>query len=81
MANLRAAAASLMSRGAISRGWSSILTGVAMLFVAYGIGSVSDDDPAAPFVAVGLAVTGLWQLERGLRAEFRRRPKPADEVP
>ena len=64
----------------LSPGWYSILTGVAMFLVAYLLGSVSGDDAAAPFVAVVLAVTGAWQLERGLRAEFRRRPVATDEA-
>jgi hypothetical protein len=64
----------------LSAGWYSILTGVVLLYVAYLLGSVSwDTDHAAPVVAVGLAVTGVWQLERGLRAEFQRRPKLTDE--
>ena len=66
-----------MSTGVISAGWYAVLTGVALLVVAYLLGSVSGD-AAAPFVAVGLAVTGVWQLERGLRAEFQRRPRSTD---
>ena len=73
----RTVASRLMSRGVLSAGWYSILTGLALLAVSYALGSVSGD-AAAPFVAVGLAVTGLWQLERGLRAEFQRRPKSTD---
>ncbi len=68
-----------MSTGVLSAGWYSILTGLALLFVAYMLGTVSGDDAAALPVAIVLAVTGLWQLERGLRAEFQRRPKSTDE--
>ena len=56
-----------MSMGVVSAAWYSVLTGGALLYVAYLLGSVSGDS-AAPFVAVALAVTGVWQLERGLRA-------------
>jgi hypothetical protein len=40
---------------------------------------VGGSDPAAPVVAVVLFLTGVWQLERGLRAEFQRRPRQPDE--
>ena len=63
----------LMSRGRISAGWYAILTGVAMLLVAYALGSVGHDDRAAWIVAVVLVVVGVWQLERGVRAELARR--------
>ena len=49
-----------------------------MLYVAYLLASVSGD-AAAPIVAVALAVTGVWQLERGVRAELRRRPTAPDK--
>jgi glucose dehydrogenase len=63
-----------MSRGDIGDGWYSVLTGLAMLVVAFLLGSVStSDDPAALVVAVVLALTGVWQLERGLRSERQRR--------
>jgi hypothetical protein len=67
-----------MSTGVLSAGWYSVLTGLALLYVSYVLGSIPGD-AAAPFVAVALAVTGVWQLERGLRAEFQRRPKSTDE--
>jgi hypothetical protein len=68
-----------MSMGVISAGWYSILTGLALLYVSFLLGSGSGADAAAMLVAMGLAVTGMWQLERGLRAEFQRRPKSPDE--
>lgn len=68
----------LWSSGVLSPGWYQILTGLALLFVSYLLGSASGD-AAAPFVAVALAVAGAWQLERGLRAEFQRRPRSTDE--
>jgi hypothetical protein len=74
----RVAVSRLMPVGLLSAGWYSVLTGVALLFVAYALGSVSGDE-AAPFVAMVLAVAGVWQLERGLRAEFQRRPGSTDE--
>ena len=69
-----------MAMGMLGAGWYSILTGLVLLYVAYLLGPVSwEYDRAAPFVAVVLAVTGMWQLDRGLRAEFQRRPKSSDE--
>jgi hypothetical protein len=75
----RTAAARLMSTGVLSPGWYSILTGLAMLYVAYLLGSVSGDDAVAPIVAVASGVTGVWLLRRGLSAEFQRRPKSTDD--
>jgi len=74
----RAVASRLMSFGVVSPGWYSVLTGVAMLYVALLLGTVSGD-AAAAYVAVALVLTGVWQLERGLRAEFQRRPRSTDE--
>jgi hypothetical protein len=68
-------AAALMSRGVISRGWYSVLTGVAMLLAVWLIAPASDSDPAVPVVVLVLALTGIWSIERGLRAEYQRRPK------
>ena len=68
-----------MLTGVLSAGWYSILTGLALLYVSYVLGSVSGDDAAAPFVAVAFVVMGAWQLERGVRAEFQRRAKLTDE--
>ncbi len=73
MTTLRRIASALMSKGVISAGCYSILTGLALLYVAYVLGSVSDSDPAAPFVAVLFAVAGVWQLERGVRLQFQRK--------
>ena len=67
-----------MSTGVLSAGWYAVLTGLALLYVVYALSSVSRDDAAAPFVAVALAVAGVWQLERGIRAEFQRRPRSTD---
>lgn len=80
MASLRTVVSALMSKGVLSAGWNSILTGVVFVFVAYVLGTAAGGDSAAPFVAVVLAVTGGWQVERGLRTEFRRRPKSTDHV-
>jgi hypothetical protein len=80
MASLRSVVSALMSKGVLSPGWNSIVTGVAFIFLAYKLGTAAGADSAAPFVAVVLAVTGAWQLERGLRAEFQRRPKSTDQV-
>lgn len=70
---LRALMSALLSKGVISPGWYSILTGVAMLVVAFLVGSAVGTDPAAPFVGLGFGVAGVWLTERGLRSEFQRR--------
>ncbi|WP_457189800.1 hypothetical protein [Nocardioides sp. P5_E3] len=81
MKSLRAAASRLMTVGLLSDGWYSILTGLALLFLAYVLGGVSwDTDPAANVVAIAFLVIGSWHLTRGIRAEFRRRPKPTDDT-
>jgi hypothetical protein len=72
MTVLRTLAAALLSKGVISRGWYAILTGLAMLYVVWVISPVAGDDPAVPFVAVALAVTGVWSIERGVRLERGR---------
>jgi hypothetical protein len=69
----------LMSTGVLSAGWCSVVTGSALLYVSSLLGSASEDDAAAMPVAVALAVTGSWQLVRGLSAEFERRPKSTGE--
>lgn len=81
MVTLRKAFAALLSLGVPSPGWYAILTGCALILVAKALGSVADTDPAAPYVAVVLAVTGVWQLERGVRAELRRRRVRTDDLP
>jgi len=80
MGRARTVARWLLSKGVLSAGWYSVLTGLALAYVAYLIGSASEDDAAAPLVAVALAVAAIWQLERGLRAEFRRSSDSPDEV-
>lgn len=78
--SLRAAASRLLTVGVLSAGWYSILSGLVLLYLAYVLGRVPwDVDQAALFVSVAFAATGLWQLTRGLRAEFQRRPKSTDE--
>lgn len=79
MTTLRALASALLSKGVISRGWYSILTGVVLLILGLALASVSRDDPPAGVVGVVLFLTGAWQLERGLRSEFQRRPRPRDD--
>jgi len=73
MTAVRALVSALMSKGVISPGWYAILTGLAMLYVAYLLGSAVQADPAALFVGLGLGVLGVWSLERGVRSEVRRR--------
>jgi hypothetical protein len=66
-----------MSTGVLSPGWSAIVTGAALLYVAYLLASVSGD-AAAPYVAVLLAIAGVWQVGRGSRAEVQRRRSTED---
>jgi hypothetical protein len=73
MTTLRGIWAAVMSRGVISTGWYAVLTGVALLVVAYLMAFATDSDRAAPYVAVALAVAGVWQLERGIRLQTRNR--------
>ncbi|WP_107772035.1 hypothetical protein [Nocardioides sediminis] len=74
MNTVRALAAALLSKGVISPGCYSILTGVALVLLGIGLASVSlTADPAAGVVGLVFFLAGLWQLERGLRSEFRRR--------
>jgi hypothetical protein len=69
---LRRLATTVMSTGRISRGWYSLLTGVAMLYVAWLLGSVHATDDAAPFVGLVLGITGIGCLGRGILLEVRR---------
>jgi ABC-type transport system involved in cytochrome c biogenesis permease component len=79
MTTLRTLALALLSKGVISAGWYSILAGLALLFVGLALASVSGDDAAAGVVGVACLLAGLWQLERGLRSEFQRRPQANDD--
>ena len=79
MTTLRTLASALLSKGVISAGWYAILTGLALVFLGVALASLSRDDHAAGVVGVVLFLAGVWQLERGLRAEFQRRPRPGDE--
>jgi len=74
MRTLRKLASAVLSRGMLSAGWYSILTGLVLLVVGLALASVSRDDPAAGVVGVVSFLAGAWQLERGLRSEFQRRP-------
>ncbi|KRE95613.1 hypothetical protein ASG76_08265 [Nocardioides sp. Soil774] len=70
-----------MQTGLLSKGWYSILTGLALLLLAFALGGVPwDVDPAASFVAVAFLVIGSWHLARGLRAEFQQRRAPSDDA-
>ena len=62
MTTLRTLASTLLSKGVLSAGWYSILTGLVLLVVG-----------------VVFFLAGAWQLERGLRSEFQRRPRPSDD--
>jgi hypothetical protein len=79
MTTLRKLASALLSRGVLSAGWYSILTGLALIVVGAGLASGSRDELAAGVVGVVLFLAGAWQLERGLRSEFQRRPRPSDD--
>lgn len=74
MSTIRDLAAALLSKGVISPGWYSILTGLALLLVGVGLASISlSADPVAGVVGLVFLLAGLWQLERGVRSELRRR--------
>ena len=79
MATLRRLASGLLSKGVISAAWYSILTGLVLLAVGLALASVSGDDRAAGVVSVAAFLTGVWQLERGLRSEFQRLPRARDD--
>jgi len=79
MTTLRKFASALLSKGVLSAGWYTILTGVVLLVVGLALASVSRDDPAAGVVGVVFFLAAAWQLERGLRSEFQRRPQPSDD--
>ncbi len=44
-----------------------------MLYAVLVIAPAAETDPAAPFVAILLAIAGIWSIERGVRLEFHRR--------
>lgn len=74
MSTIRDLVAALLSKGVISPGWYSILTGLALLLVGVGLASISlSADPVAGVVGLVFLLAGLWQLERGVRSELRRR--------
>jgi asparagine N-glycosylation enzyme membrane subunit Stt3 len=73
MSWIRTYLAGLMAKGQIGPGWYAILTGLVMLAVARALASAGDTDPVAPYVAVVLAVTGLWSLGRGGLRVYRER--------
>jgi hypothetical protein len=77
---LRRAAATLLAKGNISRGWYAILTAGALLVVAHLLSTVADTDPAAPYVAGGLVVLALQQLWRGVTSEYAERSGRASLV-
>ena len=79
MATLRRLASGLLSKGVISAGWYSILTGLVLLVVGLALASVSGDDRVAGVVSVVAFLGGVWQIERGLRSEFQRRPRARDD--
>ena len=81
MTALRTLASAMLSKGVLSAGWYSILTGLVLLILGLALASVSGDDHAAGVVGVVSFLAGGWQLERGLRSELQRRPRSSDEEP
>jgi asparagine N-glycosylation enzyme membrane subunit Stt3 len=73
MSWIRTYLAGLMAKGQIGAGWYAVLTGIVMLALARALSSAGDTDPVAPYVAVALAVTGLWSLGRGGLRVYRDR--------
>jgi hypothetical protein len=75
MTTPRTLASALLSKGVVSAGWNSVLTGLVLLYVGWALGSIPlDQDPAAAFVGVVAFLAGAWMLQRGLRSEFMPRP-------
>ena len=79
MTPLRKLVSALLSRGMLTAGGYSILTGLALFVVSLALASASSNDPAAGVVGVVLFLAGVWQLERGVRSEFQRRPRSSDD--
>ena len=79
VAVLRRLVSGLLSRGVISAGSYLILTGLALLVVGWALATAADVDRAAGVVSAVALLGGVWQLERGLRSEFQRRPRPRDD--
>ena len=78
----RTRASALLSKGVVSAGWNSILTGLVLLYVGWMLGSTPlDQDPFAGHVGVGAFLAGAWMFQRGLRSEFMRRPRTYDVEP
>jgi hypothetical protein len=65
----------LLTRGVPSPGWSSVLTGLALLVVASLLGYDADQEPVLFVAGVAVGVAAVWMIERGLRAEYARRPR------
>ena len=79
MTTLRRLASALLSKGVLSAGCYSILTGVVLLILGSALASASRDDSASGVVGVVFFLAGAWQLDCGLRSEFQRRPRPSDD--
>lgn len=65
-----------MATGVIGRDWYAVLTGVAMLYLAWVLSSALAGDPVSPLVAALFVITGGWQLASGVRGLRRRRTSP-----
>jgi hypothetical protein len=79
MTTVRGLAAALLSKGVLSAGRDAILTGLALVVLGLALASVSGDDAAAGVVGLASFLAGAWQLERGLRLQFQRRPRRSDD--
>lgn len=77
---MHAFVSALLSKGVVSKGWNSIITGLVLLCVGFWLGSDISHDSAAGVVSLVLVVAGIWQVERGLRAEYMRRPRPETDA-
>ena len=81
MTSLRTLVSALLSKGVLSAGWDSILTGLALVVVGLALASVSRDDPAAGIVSWILVLAGAWRLGRSLRLVLSRRRRTTDDGP
>jgi hypothetical protein len=79
MSMLRRYLAGVMSKGVLSPAANAIVTGVAMVLLAWILWPVRGDDAAVRPVAIGLALLGVALILRGDRDARRRRAESRSE--
>ena len=73
MTTLRTLVSALLSKSVLSAGWYSMLTGLVLMIVGLRWRR------CLTMTLLRVSSAGLWQLERGVRSEFQRRPRPSDD--